>query len=81
MPFRAGADLGDPTGIGLDDADRIQAAGVDDHAIVDLSLAEKRMPLSAHRHLDPVTVRVLDELGDVLCIDGRSTATGFLCTT
>jgi hypothetical protein len=70
MPFRAGADLGDPAGIGLDDADGIQAAGVDDHAILDLGLAEKRMPLSAHRHLDPVTVRILDELGDVLCIAG-----------
>ena len=66
VPLRAGADLGGPAGAGLDDADRIQAAGVDDHAVFDLGLAEKRMPLAAHRNLQPLAVGELQQLGDIL---------------
>ena len=70
MPLRAGLDLGGATGAGFDDADGIQAAGVDDHAALDLSLAEKRMSLAAHRDPEPVAVRILDELRDILCVAG-----------
>ena len=51
---------------GFDDADGIQAAGVDDHAAFDLGLAEKRMPLAAHRDLESLAVRELQELRDIL---------------
>ena len=70
VPLRAGADLGGPAGAGFDDADGIQAAGVDDHAAFDLSLAEKRMPLAAHRDLEPLAVRVLQEFRDILRVAG-----------
>ena len=70
VPLRAGADLGCPAGTGFDDADGIQAAGVDDDATLDLSLAEKRMCLAAHRDLEPLAVRILDELCDILCVAG-----------
>ena len=70
VPLRAGADLGGPAGAGFDDADGIQAAGVDDHAALDLGLAEKRMPLAAHRNLEPLAVRELQQLRDVLRVAG-----------
>ncbi len=70
VPLRAGTDLGGPARAGFDDADGIEAAGVDDHAALDLGLAEKRVPLAAHRDLESLAVRELHALRDVLCVGG-----------
>jgi hypothetical protein len=70
VPLGTRADLGGPARAGLDDANGIQAAGIDDHAALDLSLPEKRVPLAAHRDLEPVAVGILDQLGDVLRVAG-----------
>ena len=42
----------------------------DDHSALDLGLAEKRMPLAAHRDLESLAVGELHELRDVLRIAG-----------
>jgi len=70
VPLRAGADLRRPGRAGFDDADGVQTAGVDDHAVRDLGLPKKRMPLAAHRDLDSLAARELHELRDVLRIAG-----------
>ena len=70
VPLRAGADLRSPACAGFDDADGIQAAGVNGHAALDLGLAEKRMPLAAHRDPESLAVRELHELRDVLRVAG-----------
>jgi hypothetical protein len=70
VPLRAGADLRNSVCAGFDDADGIQAAGVDDHPALDLGLAEKRMRLAAHRDLESLAVRELHELRNVLRVAG-----------
>jgi hypothetical protein len=70
VPLRAGADLGRPARGGFDDADGIQATGIDDYAARDLGLPEKRMPLAAHRDLESLAVSELHKLRDVLRIPG-----------
>src|SRR5262249_1538881 len=52
VPLGAGPHLRDPARAGFDDADGIQATGVDDHATRYLGLSKKRMPLAAHRDLE-----------------------------
>ena len=42
MPLRAGANFRGPACAGFDDTDGTQAAGVDDHAALDLRLPEVR---------------------------------------
>src|SRR5262249_60667106 len=68
MPLRARTDLRGPAHTRFDDANGVEVAGVDDHAVRDLGLPEKRMPLAAHRDLKSVAVCELHELRDVLRI-------------
>jgi hypothetical protein len=70
VPLRAGADFRGPTCVGFDNTDGIQAAGVDDHAALDLGLTEERMPLAAHRDPESLAVRELYELRDVPRVAG-----------
>jgi hypothetical protein len=63
---------------GFDDADGIQATGVNDHAARDLGLPKKRMPLAAHRDLESLAVCELHELRDVLRIAGPEDGDRFL---
>src|SRR5262249_239467 len=70
MPLRTCANLRDAIHAGFDDADGIEAAGVDNNAARDLCLPEKRMRLTAHRDLKSLAVRKLHELRDVLRIAG-----------
>src|SRR4030095_14015495 len=55
-PLGAGPYLRGPARARFDDADGIQAAGVDDHAARDLGLPKKRMCLDAHRDLESLPV-------------------------
>src|SRR6476646_5784141 len=70
MPLRAGRYLRGPARAGFNDADGIQATGVDDHAVRDLGLPKKRMPLAAHRGFESLAICELHELRDVLRIIG-----------
>ena len=70
VPLRAGSNFRGPARAGFDDADGIQATGVDYNAARDLGLSKKRMPLAAHRDLESLAVCELHELRDVLRIAG-----------
>ena len=70
VPLRTGADFSGPASARFVDADGIQAAGIDDYSALGLGLAEKRMPLAAHRDLESLAVGELHELRDVLRIAG-----------
>jgi hypothetical protein len=70
VPLRAGTDLRGPAHPRFDDAYGVEVAGVDNHAVRDLGLPEKRMPLAPHRDLKSMVVCELHELRDVLRIAG-----------